>query len=101
MKVYIKENFIVFEYSDKPDEWYPAKSADFEETSKGINIFITGDTTQITLSSIQAGEVTDEQDTPYTLSSLKEFLFSNIGFSKAGDSSAITTTYFGFMDYNQ
>ena len=28
MKVYIKENFIVFEYSDKPDERYPAKSAD-------------------------------------------------------------------------
>ena len=42
----------------------------------------------------------EDGTTAFTEQTLRSFLVANTGFSKAGDSSAITTTYFGFMDYN-
>ena len=90
MKIYIEENFIVFERVGKPDKWFPAKACDFEETNLGITVFIDGDSVSALVADIDAGQITDKLGTPYTTTSLKDFLFSNLAFNSAGGSASPT-----------
>ena len=103
-RIYTLNNYVVVDNDDSsPLSYLSKRGFDFRERANDLLIYNSGASLSLD-QSILISDIpnwyAEDGVTAYTKESLISFLTQNTGFSEAGDSSAVTTTNFGFMDYN-